>query len=206
MSKQDKKQQRNFINQNPLESLGNIIQGTGTTLVKDLAGAGASDFFGQMFGIEPQKRQPHKGGGELHEGEALDLKKIKDAAIEPGIDYRREIIHADKASSSEDHEIRVRVEEILVEIKRLTDSSQELATQFKDVIVETQIVKPGKYHQNLLEWMYSLVKTARIRIEESVGWMSAMHSKKDKKYWTQFKKHGTSFGLSNERTVATQTG
>lgn len=212
MTKKIKSQTGNFLNQNPIESLGSLLQGTGDTIVKDLAGAGASDFFGQMFGIEPQKRQPHKGsgpasqGGELHEGEALDLKKLKDAAIEPGIDYRREIVHADKTSSSEDHEIRVRVEEILVEIKRLTDSSQELATQFKDVIVETQIVKPGKYHQNLLEWMYSLVKTARIRIEESVGWMSAMHSKKDKKYWAMFKKHGTTFGLSNERGVATQVG
>ncbi|MEX2007379.1 MAG: DUF5660 family protein [Candidatus Levyibacteriota bacterium] len=204
MSKKQKSQQVNFLNQNPLESLGNIMQGAGDSFVKDLAGAGASGFFEQMLGIEAKK--PEKSSGDLQEGEALDLKKLKNAQIEPGIDYRREIIHADKASSSEDRAIRVRVEEILVEIKKLTQSSKELEMEFRDVAVETQIVKPGKYHESLFEWLYSMVKAARMRIDESKGWLSAMHSKKDRKYWAMFKKHGTTFGLSNERVVATQTG
>ncbi len=205
MSKKDKKQQRNFINQNPLESFGNILQGTGSALAKDLAGAGASDFFGQLLGIETPKSKSESG--DLQEGEALDLRKIKDAVIEPGTDYVREIVHTERVTMSEENRaIKIRVEEILVEIKRLAESSRELETQFKDVVVETQIVKPGKYHQNFFEWVFSTIKIARMRIEESVGWMSAMHSKKDKKYWAMFKKHGTTFGLSNERVVATQTG
>lgn len=180
------------------------MQGTGDALVKDLVGAGATDFFEQWLGI--QTPEPEKRSGDLEEGETLDLKKAKDAAIEPGTDYVREIVHTDKASSSEQHTIRTRVEEIMIEIKRLTESSKELEMEFKDVVVETQIVNPGKYHENLLDWLLSQVKNARVRIEESAGWMSAMHSKKDKKYWAQFKKHGTTFGLSNERVVATQVG
>lgn len=204
MSKKSKTQVGNFLNQNPVESLGSIISETGTSLAKDLAGAGIADFWEQMLGIETPKHK--KESGDLHEGEALDLKKVKESMVEPGIDYRREIIHADKASTHENREIRVRIEEILVEIKRLAESSQELETQFKDVIVETQIVNPGKYHEAFFDWVFSIIKTARMRIEESTGWMTAMHSKKDKKYWAMFKKHGTSFGLSNERVVATQVG
>jgi len=204
MSKKQNSQTKNFLNQNPLESLGSIAHGVGNTLATDLAGNGLNDFWEQMLGIESKK--PEKSGGEMHEGEALDLKKLKEAQIEPGINYRREIIHADKASSSEDRAIRIRVEEILVEIKKLADSSTELEAQFKDVAVEAQVVKPGKYHENFFEWVFSVIKTARMRIEESTGWLTAMHSKKDRKYWAMFKKHGTTFGLSNERVVATQTG
>jgi hypothetical protein len=44
-------------------------------------------------------------------------------------------------------------------------------------------------------------------VEDSGAWLSAMSGKKGKKtYWSEFKKHGTSFGMSNERSVATQTG
>ncbi len=205
MSKKSKTQSRHFINQNPVEALGNMLGGIGDSITSDLVAPGASDFIEQMFGVKEQKK-PAKTGGDLHEGEALDLKKASHSEIEPAIDYRREIIHADKTSSSENREIKARVEEILSEIQKLAQSSQELESQFKDVVVQPQIVNPGKYHENLFQWMYTIVKTARMRIEESVGWMSAMHSKKDKKYWSMFKKHGTSFGLSNERSVATQVG
>jgi len=204
MSKKDKKQSRNFLNQNPLESLGGILQGTGTTLAKDLAGAGASDLFGQLLGIETPKEAK---SGELREGEELNLKKAKEQAVEPGIDYRREIVHSERITSRENERaIQVRIEEIYIEIKKLVSSSQELESQFKDVAVETPIIKPGKYHENFFEWIFSTIKKARMRIEESAGWLSAMHSKKDRKYWAQFKKHGTTFGLSNERVVATQVG
>ncbi len=206
MSKKQKDQAINFLNQNPVESLGNLMQGVGSSLATDLAGAGASDFFGQLFGTEVAKEKPHRESGNLQEGQELELKKAKLAAIEPGTDYVREIIHADKASSGEDRAIRIRVEEILIEIKKLTDSSKELEIQFKDIAIEAQVVNPGKYHENLFEWIFSVIKTARMRIEESTGWLTAMHSKKDRKYWAMFKKHGTSFGLSNERVVATQTG
>ncbi len=207
MSKKQKHQAINFLNQNPVESFGNLMQGVGSSLATDLAGAGASDFFGQLFGTEVAKEKPRKESGDLQEGQALELKKAKqEAAIEPGINYVREIIHADKASSHEDRAIKIRVEEILIEIKKLTDSSKELEIQFKDIAIETQVVNPGKYHENLFEWIFSVIKTARMRIQESAGWLTAMHSKKDRKYWAMFKKHGTTFGLSNERVVATQTG
>lgn len=204
MSKKNKNQAGRAHSQNPFESLGSIINGAGDSIVKDLIAPSANDFWEQMLGIEPEKPQKH--GGDLHEGEEIELGKHKAESGEIAQEYVREVIHTEKASSRENGEIQMRIQEIMIEIKRLTDSSQELAMQFKDVAVETPIVNVGKYQENFLEWVFSTIRAARMRIEESAGWMSAMHSKKDRKYWSMFKKHGTSFGLSNERNVATQVG
>ena len=98
----------------------------------------------------------------------------------------------------------------IADARILAASSKELEIQFKDVVVEQRIVKPGKYHQSFFEWMLIIVKTARMRVEDAGTWLSVMHGKKNKRhsqnYWQMFKKHGTTFGLSNERVVATQTG
>jgi hypothetical protein len=55
--------------------------------------------------------------------------------------------------------------------------------------------------------MLTVIRGARMKVEDSGAWLSTMQGKKGKKnYWAMFKKHGTSFGMSNERQVATQTG
>ena len=79
--------------------------------------------------------------------------------------------------------------------------------EFKEVTMETVPAKPGVYHVNFFEWLFSLIKGIREKIEDSCVWLRAFQSKKSKRgYWAMFKKHGTSFGLSSERVVATQTG
>jgi hypothetical protein len=82
-----------------------------------------------------------------------------------------------------------------------------LQIEFKEVAIEQRIVNPGKYHTSFFEWVLSAIRIARMKVEDSGAWLSASKGKKAKKdYWQMFKKHGTTFGLSNERVVATQTG
>lgn len=202
-SKKPKTQTNQYVDQNPVEAIRNV--GSGATQ------SFASDFWEQMFG----ETNPPAGGekkqttsGELAEGQELDLESH---SVEPGINYRREILHGDdRIVASESHAQKQRIEMIIVELKRLASSSKELEIQFKDVVVEQRITKPGKYHQGFFEWMLIIVRSARMRVEDAGAWLSAMHGKKNKKhsqnYWQMFKKHGTTFGLSNERVVATQTG
>lgn len=204
MVKKQKSQAGRAHNQNPFESLGSILQGAGDSLVKDLANPSVNEFWEQMLGAESKKN--NKQSGELHEGQELNLKKPQAESGEIATDYVREIIHPEKANNRENREIQIRVQEIMIEIKKLTDSSAELAMQFKDVKAETPAGQIGTYHEHFLEWVFATIRAARMRIEESAGWLSAMHSKKDRKYWAMFKKHGTSFGLSNERNVSTQVG
>ena len=211
---------KQYINNNTIESvsLGRaVIQSLGN----DLAKGGAKDVKEQLFGIdlaEHYRRQ--KITGDLVEGEELILKysSKNDLApqeinkpkmdIEPGIDYFKEVVHGEKRIIRENAKlVQSKIEEILIEIKKLASAQKGLEIKFGTVVVEQIIVDPGKYHLNFFEWILSVIRLARMKIEDSGAWLAAFQSKKTKRqYWAMFKKHGTTFGLSNERVVATQTG
>ncbi len=160
--------------------------------------------------LNPNRKTDQKKAGELRPGEELNLKEDKkEVRIEAGLEYASEIIHAEKRREAAiQHETKSRIQEILIEIKQLTKSSQELSIQFKDVAkVENIPAKAGKYDINFIEWVLSMIRSAQKRVETAVSWTQALQSKKNQKqYWSLFKKHGTSFGLSGERVVATQVG
>lgn len=192
------------------------------TSIEAIRGMGR-DVIGQILGSydnydekRPQSQQPKSG--DLTEGQAIDLstasktKTQKETLsyqdIEGGFDYRREILHGERKIARENTQIiEMKIQEIVVELKRLAKTSKVLEVEFKEITAEQRIVKPGKYHVSFFEWLLTIVKTARIRVEDSGAWLSMFQSKKAKRqYWNMFKKHGTTFGLSNERIVATQTG
>lgn len=164
----------------------------------------------------PQSQQ--QKSGDLTEGQAIDFstasktKTQKETPsyqdIDPGFDYRREILYGERKIAQENTQVlETKIQEIVVELKRLTNSSKMLEIEFREATVEQRIVNPGKYHISFFEWLLTVVKTARIKVEDSGAWLSMFQSKKAKRqYWNMFKKHGTTFGLSNERVVATQTG
>lgn len=155
------------------------------------------------------QKTPQKAG-DLRPGEELNLKEEKQVQrVEPGINYAREIIHAErKVEAKEQHQTKMRIQEIIIEIKKLTKSSKELAVQFKDVQNLEHIPEgAGKYHANFVEWVLSMIRSAREKVDNTLSWTTALHSKKKQKsYWSLYKKHGTTFGLSGERAVAQQVG
>lgn len=160
---------------------------------------------------EQEQNPEHQStkSGELKPGEEVDLTERKLQAIEPAINYIQEILHAERnVRVKGDQETKVKIQEIMIQIKELTKSSKELAVQFKD-IEKTEYVpqNAGKYHSNFVEWVLSMVRSARERVDNALSWTNALKSKKSQRtYWNLFKKHGTSFGLSGERVMATQTG
>ena len=97
----------------------------------------------------------------------------------------------------------------MVELKRLVSTTQELKVQFKEVAVE-KVVNPGKYHESFFEWLLTSVRETLKRVEDSKAWLTAVKGKNAKRgtYWTNADETvgGTSFSLSSERVVATQTG
>ena len=166
----------------------------------------------QMLGLAEQTRgQAQKLEGELAEGEEISFsKKEKKAAIEPGVDYHRDIIHAEtRHIQTENRELKQRIEEIQVELIKIKETSKELEATFKSVATETlhTPINVGKYHISFFEWMLSALQGARVRIESSATWINVIAGKKSKKdYWSLAKQYGTSFSLSGERVVAQQTG
>lgn len=212
-----KKQKRRTIQtEDSIEALKGLPSSVRKTVAQEGKNV-VSDIWKQMLHpdalpqneAKPQRTQVQKSG-DLKPGEELSLKEEKQLqAIEPGINYSREIIHAERKIQAENtHETKVRIQEIIIEIKKLTKSSKELSIQFKDIEKMEQLpANAGKYHANFVEWVLSMVRSARERVDNAISWTSAMKSKKSQRtYWNLFKKHGTSFGLSGERTVATQVG
>ncbi len=191
-----------------IEAIKDLPNQVKNTLI-DEAGKGLiSDLWSQMLGSKDiHQGEPQEG--ELKAGEEISLRKEKRVQnIEPGINYAAEIIHAEKRIHAQsEQQTKARIQEILIEIKKLTVSSKELQMEFKQVAMEEVPKEAGKYHTAFVEWILSLIRSARERVDAAVSWTSVMKSKKSQKqYWSLFKKHGTSFGLSGERIVATQVG
>ena len=214
-----KKAVKQYVDNNPIEqllSIGGGVAQAGADLAKTAINLDNWDgYLGLTDTKEKQKKLQLEG--DLAEGQELNLKDLKKekskagekkAEIEPGIDYSRKIVRVGElATTHQNHEIEGQLKEIMVEIKKLTDSSRDLQTQFKEIAIEQHVVAPGKYHKSFFSWMLSVIQTARMKVEDSGAWLAAMHSKKkSREYGAMSKKHGTTFSLSNERVVATQVG
>jgi hypothetical protein len=170
-----------------------------------------------ILGINAFESKHNRQEGVMEEGQEISFKGLQDKKAEEkeekpnitaAIEYSREVIEVEQRMTVRDNQdLEVQLKQIMAEIKKLTDSSKELQMEFKAVAVEQYVVKPGKYHKNFFSWLLSLVRAARMKIEDSGAWLAALHSKKkSREYGAMTKKHGTSFSLSNERQVSTQVG
>lgn len=112
----------------------------------------------------------------------------------------------------EEHlEVSREIKAVLLEIKKeifLLEKKQKMIIAEASKLTVAEIPeKPGIYHVRFFEWILSILRDLHKKISESATWLSALNTKKKRMgYWGMFKKHGTKFGLSGERTVATQSG
>lgn len=146
--------------------------------------------------------------GKSADNKAHSEKASKKDQRDAAINYGEIMIKSSEASMHKEmREVNQRLQEIMSELQRLISSSKELKMEFADVGVEQAPTQAGEYHLNFFDWLLLTIRAAREKVEDSGAWLNAVKGKKDKKgYWGMFKKHGTTFGLSNERSVATQTG
>jgi hypothetical protein len=182
-------------------SFSDIGNDTLNTLWDTLLGGGKKDVSNQLFG---------SGFHDLKPGQEESLRKQEKMPVrsEAHMEYFRSVKNADIApKKQQDATVERRVEEIRLEIRQLLKESKQLESTFKSIQIEQKIVNAGTYHENLFDVLRGLIKLARTKVQEGISWAGVARSKKQQKqYWNQFKKHGTTFGLSHERTVATQTG
>jgi hypothetical protein len=215
--KKAKNKAKQYVEKNPIEQIldiGTGIAQAGSDLAKSTINL---DNWDEYLGLTEKKGKKRKISGNLKPGQELNLKDLQEeeaqnnerkVEVAPGIDYSREITHTAEISiRHENRELEMQLREIMTEIKKLTDSSKELQMQFKEVAVEQYVVAPGKYHKTFFSWLLSIIRAARMKIEDSGAWLAALQSKKKSRgYAAMAKKQGTSFTLNNERTVATQVG
>lgn len=186
---------------NPIEAVRDLasnVASDAASIPSDLA----ENAFQQIFG---SSQTPNSG--DLTANQDLELNKIEKRNEILSYQKQRESIEQNVFSYKETVAIKSEMEELLKQLKLLAKSTESLTTEVAVAAMTEMPVNPGKYHVTFFEWLIKMIKSLRESVEDSRSWLSAFQSrKKQKGYWNMFKKHGTSFGLSNERVVATQTG
>lgn len=185
-----------YTNDSILEALRGLGGGVGKTVTRDVAGKVASDALSSLFGA-PIKQ------GEMHQNERIDFPVER----QPHPQMRRpEVRPAEKVIFHEDAQIKQQLEAVRHELAALSKSLQMLHTEIQKAVMETPVM-PGIYHVTFYEKLRAVLQMLREQIDDSRSWLTMHQSRKKKMgYWGMFKKHGTTFGLSNERSIATSAG
>jgi hypothetical protein len=187
----------------------NIAKGAG-----QVASSAWSETWDSIMGVnkyalkpEAKKHSP-KLSGDLTPGQAVDLKaaakKEQKVAIETPMNYHREIAEVGKTGMyKESAEIRQQVQGIMYELQRLAASSKAIQKEVT-MATGTGVVNPGKYHVTFFEWMLTVVRDARKRVENAGAWLASVKSKK-KRAIGGMKKNMSQF-MSGERSVSNSVG
>ncbi len=196
---QQKKKSISYTNDNILEQLRSVSSDVPASTI-DAATKIGTDVLTSIFGGAPQM-------GELRPNEAISLGEPQHVEVEPVVQAPRVEVHQAAPNVSElDMQTKQQIEAIRVELKAIAQSLKGLHQEVLTA-VETAPVDPGIYHLNFFEQLRSFLKLLRVQLEDSRSWLHASNSRKKKLgYWGMYKKHGTTFGLSNERSLATSAG
>lgn len=204
---QSTKQQKKpaYTNDSILEALRDLSGGVGKTVTKDVAGKVATDALASLFGAPVKPTS-----GELKPNQPVEIPN-RQPQPEPERFYppfaRAEMRPAAPPVMKEDQQkLTQQIESIRHELKAIAVSIQSLNSEIGKAVNEVP-VNPGIYHANFFERLKSVLKMLREQIDDSRSWLT-MHASRKKKmgYWGMYKKHGTTFGLSNERSLATSAG
>ena len=191
-----KKKPQIYRNDNVLESLRGVGSSVGKTIVKDVIAQSGADMLRSILGGTPQS-------GELKQNQTIEFAKTPE--VQPSVQPRK-IESRQTRPSSDEQEVKKKIEAIRGELKALSQSIRSLRQEISKTIMEVP-VDPGIYHLNFFDHLRSYLTTMKQEIDDSRTWLMAFNTCKAKKgYWGQFKKHGTSFGMSSERSIATSAG
>ena len=164
----------------------------------------AKEAISQIFGVELTAGKEHSITSESKPQEK-EVSHLTSEHMEYFSNYKQEA--EGKKGTELQVTINQNVEMIMRELKELKDSSDELQSEFKDVVVDEVPDKPGIYHLTFYEGFLKLVLKMKDKVEDGVVFAKLFKSRKrEKSYSSMAKKKGTSFTMHQDRAVATQTG
>lgn len=181
----------------PVELLRDLGENVTTTVKSDLIGGVVNQALDNLFSPTKINLQPNQ---EV----VVPSPEINQSQRMP--EFRKPDILLFTASEAN---LGREVEAARAELKKAVGELTELNTAVLEVEKSLSLtpVKAGRYHVSFFARLRTIIKLFRQQVSESRVWLEATVSKKKKKsYWGMFKKHGTSFGMSNERAIASQAG
>ncbi len=194
-----KKKQHHYKNDNVLEALSSVPSSVGKNTIAEFSKIGG-DIVGSLLGGMP-------ASGELRPNQTIefgDTQRETQVAVQPvrieaTIQPRPNMDAIEAETKRQLDAIRTELKALIVSLKNLHN---EVATA-----VNQEVVNPGVYHLNFYEQLRTFIKVLREQVEDSRTWLASFSARKKKMgYWGMFKKHGTTFGLSSERSLATSAG
>lgn len=191
-----KKKQTHYKNDNVLEALGSVPTSVGSTTAAEFSKIGA-DIVNSLIGGTPRS-------GDLAPNQTIEFgeKPVEQAPVQP---IRTETMHRPNVDIIE-METKKQLDAIRAELKALIVSLKNLHNEVSTAVSQ-EVVHPGVYHLNFYEQLRTFIHVLRQQVEDSRSWLASFNTRKKKMgYWGMFKKHGTTFGLSSERSLATSAG
>ncbi|MBI5018656.1 hypothetical protein HZB58_00025 [Candidatus Gottesmanbacteria bacterium] len=191
-----KKKQTHYKNDNVLEALGSVPTSVGSTTASEFSKIGA-DIVNSLIGGTPRS-------GDLAPNQTIEFgeKPVEQAPVQP---MRTETMHRPNVDIIE-METKKQLDAIRAELKALIVSLKNLHNEVSTAVSQ-EVVHPGVYHLNFYEQLRTFIHVLRQQVEDSRSWLASFNTRKKKMgYWGMFKKHGTTFGLSSERSLATSAG
>jgi len=186
---------RTYTNDGILESLRDLTSGIGKSVSHDVVGKIASDALTSLTGGFPQS-------GELTVNQVVDLSRERKTV--PSVRLREFV--RPPIIRTEDINLKQQIEAVRMELKALSTSMKTFQQEVQKAVDQVP-PQPGVYHLNFFERLRIVLQLLREQIDDSRTWLACTLNRKQKTgYWRLYKKHGTQFGLSSERTIATQAG
>lgn len=200
---QTQKKPVNQSNDSVVESLRGITSTVGNTVKNELVGQSISDAFAALLGNYPQKQESYQQSAPVRPV-VPEIAGQNQEKIQPVI-RRPEILSTDSLKREQEF-IRQQIESVRMELKALVASLKSLNAEVEKAIADSP-VEPGVYHMNFFERLKTLISAMRKQVNQGRSWLNLFQTrKKAKGYWNMYKKHGTTFGLSSERSLASQAG
>lgn len=211
MTADQKKKKQYTAADNPIEQLKDTVAGAVNEVGQ--IPVGLVDEALSQIGLKPQ-RAPMSGEFDLVKktektNTAIDQ---KDRSIDAKIRQLQYVQRNEKEVFNQkqrqtENQIRQLLHELAVEVKKLEAQTSELTKDVRKVTVESLPTNPGAYHLNFIDAVMLMLRDLRKSVSESRQWLALSMKKKNQKgYWAMFKKHGTSFAMSEERAIASANG
>ncbi len=176
------------------EQVKTIGTGLKRSIKRDLITNSAKTAWNQFWGFHNNENFEHFP--------SLPKTERKEAQKQAAYETKREFI----VFTAQERAVSQEIEAIRKELMAVIKAVKEVDFEIEKTVMAIP-VKPGVYHVRFLERIKRILRLVREKLENSRTWLKLANTKrKQKHYWFLYKKKGTSFGLSNERTVATQIG
>ncbi len=186
-----KKQTPYLVGDNVMETVRSIGGSVGNAVQLEATQKLPDNILQDVFGT-PAARE------ELQPNETVDVTKQEQPRTSP-----KDLIHA---LTTQDETLTAKeIAQLRAQLATLAPKTHH--AEAKKAMIEQPEQQAGIYHKNRLETIVENIKKLATNPDDGITWFKETGKRqKQKGFWYGYKKHGTSFGLSNERTAATQSG